>query len=230
MNGGHVVVVGATGGAGPSVVRELADGGFRVTFTGRSAETVARVQSMVPSATGRILDGMDVAATRTFLEEADALADLAAYVHIAGGWAGGRGIEDLTSEDWVSMLDRNFTTLRNGAAAALGLMRRRGGGSIVTFGSLAAFAGGAQSAPYAVSKAAVVAFTRCLAEEGKQYGVRANCIVPGTIDTEGNRAAMPKADRTGWIAPERIARAIRYLCGPDSVDVSGSTILMKGKA
>ena len=65
MNGGHVVVVGATGGAGPSVVRELADGGFRVTFTGRSAETVARVQSMVPSATGRILDGTNAAATRT---------------------------------------------------------------------------------------------------------------------------------------------------------------------
>jgi NAD(P)-dependent dehydrogenase (short-subunit alcohol dehydrogenase family) len=230
MSRGHVVVVGGTGGAGPAVVRELAGEGFRVTFSGRSAASVGRVQSLVPSATGRVLDGMDAAATTAFLAEADAVERIVGYVHIAGGWAGGKGIEELTAPDWDAMIDRNFTTLRHGASAAFALMRRRGEGSIVTFGSLAALSGGARSAPYAVSKAAVVAFTRCLAEEGKGCGVRANCIVPGTIDTAGNREAMPDADRTGWIPPERIARVIVYLCGPDSAAVNGSTVLMKGNA
>ena len=230
MSRGHVVVVGGTGGAGPAVVRELAGADFRVTYTGRSAARVGRVQSMVPSAAGHVLDGMDAAAMSAFITEVDSAERIAAYVHIAGGWEGGRGIEELTASDWDAMIDRNFTTLRRGASAAFALMRRRREGSIITFGSLAALSGGARSAPYAVAKAAVVAFTRCLAEEGKGCGVRANCIVPGTIDTAGNRDAMPDADRTGWVAPERIARVILYLCGPDSAGVNGSTILMKGNA
>jgi NAD(P)-dependent dehydrogenase (short-subunit alcohol dehydrogenase family) len=230
MTKGHVVVVGATGGLGPAVVRALADAGYRISFTGRIADGVARIRSMIPSAEGTVLDGTDAARTAAWIAEADAAEPLAAYVHVAGGWAGGKGIEALGPEDWDVMFDANFTSLRNGAAAAFERMRRREKGSIVTIGSLAAFAGGAGSTPYAVSKAAVVAFTRCLAEEGKGCGIRANCIVPGTIDTPGNRAAMPDADRRGWVAPERIARTIVYLCGPDSAGVSGSTILMKGDA
>jgi NAD(P)-dependent dehydrogenase (short-subunit alcohol dehydrogenase family) len=230
MNSGHVLVVGGTGGLGPSVVEALAGAGYRVTFTGRDRDRVARVRALVPSAEGRILDAADAGGVATAIAEIDASAPIVAYVHVAGGWAGGTGIESLTPADWTAMLDVNFTSLRNGAGAVFARMRSRGEGSIVTIGSLAAFAGGEGSAPYAVSKAAVVAFTRCLAEEGKGRGVRANCIVPGTIDTPDNRAAMPSADYSRWIPPERIARTIVYLCGPDSSSISGSTILMKGAA
>jgi NAD(P)-dependent dehydrogenase (short-subunit alcohol dehydrogenase family) len=83
-------------------------------------------------------------------------------------------------------------------------------------------------APYAVSKAAVVAFTRCLAEEGNALGIRANCIVPGILDTPGNREAMPGADRSGWVSCERVASAIAFLCSPASSGVNGATLLMKG--
>lgn len=230
MTNGHVLVVGATGGLGPSVVAALATARFRVTFTGRTIDGVARLRSTVPSAEGRVLDATDAQKTGALIAEIDGALPLAAYVHVAGGWAGGKGIDTLGPDDWTAMLDANFTSLRNGAAAAFARMRARGDGSIVTIGALAAFAGGVGSAPYAVSKAAVVAFTRCLAEEGKSCGVRANCVVPGTIDTPGNRAAMPDADRRAWIGPERIARTVVYLCGSDSAGVSGSTILMKGDA
>lgn len=230
MSASGALVVGATGGLGGAVVRAMLDSGFSVTFTGRSPETVARLQAAVPAATGRILHALDEAAVRSLLTEIEQGPGLAAYVHLAGGWAGGHGIESLTHVDWTAMLDANFTTLRNGATAAFALMRNRGAGSIVTIGSLAALSGGAGMTPYAVSKAAVVALTRCIAEEGKACGVRANCIVPGTIDTLGNRAAMPDADRAGWVAPERIARAISFLCSPDSIEISGSVILMKGTA
>lgn len=230
MMNGHVLVVGGTGGLGPSVVETLANAGYRVTFTGRDADRLAGVCSILPMARGCILDATDAAATASVIAEVDSIIPISAYVHIAGGWAGGTGIGGLTPADWTTMLDSNFTSLRNGAGAAFARMRSRGAGSIVTIGSLAAFAGGADCAPYAVSKAAVVAFTRCLAEEGKGCGVRANCIVPGTIDTPGNRAAMPGADRSQWVSPDQIARTIVHLCGPDSAGISGSTILMKGGA
>lgn len=230
MMNGHVLVVGGTGGLGPSVVKTLADAGYRVTFTGRDADRLTRLRSVVPSAEGRVLDATDAAAVATLIAEVDSTEPIGAYIHVAGGWSGGKGIESLTPSDWAAMLDANFTSLRNGAGAAFARMRSRGAGSIVTIGSLAAFAGGADCAPYAVSKAAVVAFTRCLAEEGKGCGVRANCIVPGTIDTPGNRAAMPAADRSQWVSPDQIARTILHLCGPDSAGISGSTILMKGGA
>ena len=69
-----------------------------------------------------------------------------------------------------------------------------GRGSIVTVGSAAAGRGGKGMAAYAAAKSAVLRLTESVADELKGDGVRANCVLPSTIDTPQNRAAMPKAD------------------------------------
>ena len=56
-------------------------------------------------------------------------------------------------------------------------------------------------AAYAASKSAVLRLTESLADELKAHGVRANCVLPSTIDTPQNRAAMPKADTSRWVTP-----------------------------
>lgn len=224
------LVVGATGGLGGPVVRALSEAGYLTVFTGRRQEALDRLAVEIPGTIPRRLDASDGDAARSLIAEVDSEHGLAAYVHLAGGFAFGPTIDELADQDWDAMFTMNWIGLRNGAAAALGRFRQSGAGSIVTVGSLAALGGGAGMAPYAVSKAAVVALTRCLAEEGAALGIRANCIIPGILDTPGNRKAMPGADRSGWISCERVASAIVFLCSPGSAGVSGSTILMKGGA
>lgn len=227
--GGSILVVGATGGLGESVVRALVLAGHVVHFTGRRAERLVFLQKEVPGAIGHAVDATREAAIRGLVEEVDAAVPLAGYVHLAGGWAGGTPIDELSAGDWEEMLARNWTTALNGATAAFRVFRRRGGGSIVTVGALAGLQGGAGAAPYSVAKAAVIAFTRCLAEEGKALGVRANCIVPGILDTEANRRAMPQADRRAWTQTDSVAEAVVFLCGGESAGVNGSLLVMKGQ-
>lgn len=229
---GHkgVLVVGATGGSGEAVVRVLAGSGYDVTFSGRRPQDVRDLESRLPGTRGIVLDAGDAEAARAAIAEVDSATQLVAYVHLAGGYAGGTSIEDLTDAEWAEMTGRNWTSLRNGASIVFGMFKRRGAGSIVTMGSLGGLNGGMRNAPYAVSKAAVIAFTRCLAEEGQAHGVRANCIVPGIIDTSANRAAMPGSNRKGWVDPSSLGDTIAWLCGTGSHGVSGTVLMMRGGA
>lgn len=230
MNAGGILVVGGTGGLGGAVVRTLQEGGFSVHFTGRRVEAVRQLEAAVSGSRGSAVDATDGAAMKALVASIDADFGLAGYVHLAGGWAGGSWIDsiDESSGEWNSMFRSNWESLRVGGTIAFAALRRRGAGSIVTIGSLAGLEGTAKAAAYAVSKAAVIGFTRCLAEEGKSHGVRANCIVPGIIDTPANRQAMPAAEFKDWVSPKSIAETVLYLCSPASAGVNGTTILMKG--
>ena len=70
---------------------------------------------------------------------------------------------------------------------------------------------GAGIAAYAVSKAAVRHLSEILAEEVKGYNIRIYCLMPGTMDTEANRRAMPDADPSQWVKTEQVARVVHGL-------------------
>ena len=82
---------------------------------------------------------------------------------------------------------------------------------------------------YSASKAALVSLIRTVAIENKDAGITANVILPGTIDTTANRAAMPKADVSKWVRPESIASLIVWLEGNDAADVTGAVIPVYGR-
>ena len=85
-------------------------------------------------------------------------------------------------------------------------------------------------AAYAVSKGAIATFTASLAQEVLEDGVIVNAIAPSTIDTEANRAAMPKAKHENWVKPGDIARTIAYLCSDDCRVTSGAIVPVYGRA
>jgi NAD(P)-dependent dehydrogenase (short-subunit alcohol dehydrogenase family) len=227
MSEKSVLIVGATGGLGLDVVQAFVTTELKVHFTGRRSESVADLEKQVPQAVGHAVDAVEESAIRGVIEQIDTEAPLAAYVHLAGGYAGGAHIDELSPDDWEKMMDCNWLTLLHGASAAFRIMRRRKAGSIVTIGSLAGLHGGVGNAPYAVSKAAVISLTRCLAEEGKKCRVRANCIVPGILNTPANRKAMPDANIESWTQTSDVAQTIVYLCSPDAAGVNGSVLMMK---
>jgi NAD(P)-dependent dehydrogenase (short-subunit alcohol dehydrogenase family) len=75
-----------------------------------------------------------------------------------------------------------------------------------------------------VAKAGVIALTLALAQELKDSGVTANCVLPSTMDTPANRAAMPGSDRRGWVPVDSVADAIAFLVRDDSGHMTGTLL------
>ena len=116
------------------------------------------------------------------------------------------------------------------ARAAMPRLVEAGGGAYVGVSARAAvqpFPGGVG---YITAKAGVIAFVQALAAEYRGDGVRANAVLPSTIDTPANREAMPNADHSKWVPPEEIARVIRFLVSDDSAPTSGAAVPVYGRA
>ncbi len=150
-------------------------------------------------------------------------------VCIAGGFAGGK-IHETSDETWDKMFDLNLRTVFLAARAVVPLMIRQNFGRIITTSSGTILnGGGAGVAAYAISKGAVLQFTEILASELKGYNIHAHCILPGTMDTEANRRAMPKADFSQWVSTDDVARVIRFLLGDDARAVRSVAVPVLGR-
>jgi NAD(P)-dependent dehydrogenase (short-subunit alcohol dehydrogenase family) len=102
-------------------------------------------------------------------------------------------------------------------------------GRIVTISSGAILnGGGAGIGAYAVSKGAVRQLTEIVADELREYAIHAHCILPGTMDTDANRRAMPGADYSHWVKTEDVARVIHFLLGDDSRAVRSVAVPVLG--
>jgi NAD(P)-dependent dehydrogenase (short-subunit alcohol dehydrogenase family) len=99
-----------------------------------------------------------------------------------------------------------------------------GRGRVVTIGSRAVVPPAAGFIAYTVAKAGVIAFTQALAQELRGSGVTANCVLPSTMDTPANRAAMPGSDRKGWVPVESVAAAIAFLASEEASHVTGALV------
>ena len=139
------------------------------------------------------------------------------------GKAGANG--DLSGD---AMLTGNARTALAISAAVLPAMQAARQGRIVHVAALAGQKASAGMAAYAASKAALLRLTEAIAEEYRKDGITANCVLPGVIDTPPNRAAMPKADTSTWVAPEAIARLIAFLLSAEGGVVTGGAIPATG--
>lgn len=78
--------------------------------------------------------------------------------------------------------------------------------------------------PYLASKAALNMLVQSMAAEGREKGIRINAVLPTVIDTDVNRKAMPDQDPKNWVNPDRLAKLMIDLCGPERGDISGALI------
>jgi NAD(P)-dependent dehydrogenase (short-subunit alcohol dehydrogenase family) len=230
-----LVVTGASGALGGALVRVLARGEARVVAVGRGIE-----QARLDEELGK---GRALAAAFDLVSRA-AWAELLARlgsegleptgaVLAAGGWRGGKKLhEESDDATWTAMLGSNLETARVSLQALLPGMVERKRGSIVLVGSRAAERPweSAKAAAYAASKAAVVALAGAAAQEVREASVRINVILPSTIDTPQNRAAMPSADPSRWVTPESIADVVTFLVSDAARDISGAVIPVYGNA
>jgi NAD(P)-dependent dehydrogenase (short-subunit alcohol dehydrogenase family) len=146
-----------------------------------------------------------------------------ALVNAVGGFAGG----DLLATDeraWDAMLTLNLRSAYLCCRAALPGMLATRRGRIVNVASRSVVPPAGGFIAYTVAKAGVIALTQALAHEVRGRGVTVNAVLPSTMDTEANRRAMPSADRSGWVAPESVARAIMFLVSDGAADVTGTLL------
>jgi len=114
--------------------------------------------------------------------------------------------------------------------AALPHLLARGAGRILNIGSPAGAQAGLGTGAYAASKAGVARLTEAMAEEFKDRGITVNAVMPSTLDTPANRADMPQADASRWIALPALARVLVFLLSADAAPINGALIPVKGRS
>ncbi|MEU4191282.1 SDR family oxidoreductase [Kribbella sp. NPDC026611] len=211
-----VVVAGGTGALGQAVTAEFLRAGWRVVVPGRSEESLARLGTD-PALNPVLADPLDPAGTADVvaLATSDESAPLTALVNLVGGFASGGRVHETPIDDFEEQLRLNLRPTYLITQAVLPHLLAAGGGAIVCTSSRAAQRPFAGAAGYITAKAGVLAFADALHAEYAKRGIRVNTIIPGTIDTPANRAAMPDADTSTWTPPARIATVVRTLVETD---------------
>jgi NAD(P)-dependent dehydrogenase (short-subunit alcohol dehydrogenase family) len=221
LTGRHVVITGARGGLGGAVVEAFA-------AAGAVCHLPERTSSPPPAPNAQVIAGVDLTSEEAVRALYAGLPGLWASIHLAGGYAG-KPFTETSLAELRQQLDINLTTAFLCCREAVRKMGSSGG-RIVNVSSRAAVVPAGGSIAYAVSKAAVVALTQCLAEEARPRNILVNAIAPSTMDTPANRAAMPRADHARWTKPAEVARAILWLASPENAATSGAVVPVYGDA
>jgi NAD(P)-dependent dehydrogenase (short-subunit alcohol dehydrogenase family) len=233
FQGRVAIVTGGSGALGSAVVLDLAGHGARVAVPYTSEEHWSGLASHAGAARDQLwgaqADLTEAAAVEKFVRDVVARwGQVDFLVCLAGGFAAGK-IHETSEDTWNRMFEMNLRTVYLAAHAVVPVMIKQNFGRIITTSSGAILnGGGAGIAAYAISKGAVRQFTEILASELKDYNIHAHCILPGTMDTEANRRAMPKADFSQWVATEDVARVIRLLLSDDARAVRSLAVPVLG--
>ncbi len=244
LTGKVAIVTGAAQGIGAAYARHLAALGAAVVIADVNTEGGEK------TAAALCADGFSATFTRTDVADEASVAALvdgavATYggvdilVNNAAIYQGVRQnlIEDLEVAYWRRMMDVNVTGVFIASRAVIPAMKARGGGVIVNQASTGAFMNAPTLTHYAVSKAAVVAFTRNLAVEVGPANIRVNAIAPGFTLSEATLANFPEsyhAVAAGGSAlgrngtPDDLCGTLEYLVTEASAWMTGQTLVVDG--
>jgi NAD(P)-dependent dehydrogenase (short-subunit alcohol dehydrogenase family) len=144
--------------------------------------------------------------------------------NLAGGFRMGEAVHETADKNWDFLFDVNGRTLLHAARAVVPHMLEQGGGKIVNVGAFSAQKGLGRMGAYTAAKGTVVRLTEAMAAELREKNINVNCVLPTIIDTPENRAAMPEADSSRWVAPEDLASAIAFLASDGARAIHGAAL------
>jgi NAD(P)-dependent dehydrogenase (short-subunit alcohol dehydrogenase family) len=226
LSGRTIIVLGATGGLGRAVIERLRSDGASVLAAGTQIPAEADRQDQVRYVA---VDARDEASVSAAFATVPAAPQVAGVVNLIGGYTPPQALSSLDLGVLRQQLELNLVTAAIVTKHALPMLAARGGGSIVHVSSRVALEKGENAFAYGVSKLGVVRLVETAAAEGREDGVRVNCIVPSIIDTPANRAALPGAAHERWPKPSELAAVLAFLVGDDAVLISGAVIPVYGR-
>ena len=151
-----------------------------------------------------------------------------ALIHVMGGFAGGTRVDETDDRTLDNMLDMNYRAAFFVARAVLPHMRKQNEGRILAVASRQAVEPQALVGAYSASKAALVSIVHTIALENREHRISANTVLPATMDTPANRAAMPSADYSRWVQPGSVAALLVHLASGAGAAVTGAAIGVYG--
>jgi NAD(P)-dependent dehydrogenase (short-subunit alcohol dehydrogenase family) len=238
LKGRVVIITGAAGNLGRAVAAGCARADAAMVLVDRSDRLDTRFgESLAGPVAGvapLLLPGFDLtladAAHRMATRTLDHFGRIDGLVHTVGGFRGGVPVHQDAADTLDVLIDMNLCSAGRACRAVLPSMIGQHFGRIVTIGAAAGLAAPAGLAAYAAAKAGLIRYTEGLAQDVRRDGITANCVLPTLIDTPENRAAMPGADRSLWVAPEAIADLILFLLSDRARAVTGAAIAVPGVA
>jgi NAD(P)-dependent dehydrogenase (short-subunit alcohol dehydrogenase family) len=244
LEGKVALITGGNSGIGRGIVHRFVDQGARVAFVGRDEVKGAAVADEVKRRNGEgAFFAADLAredAVATLVDDVQrAFGGIDIIVNNAGLGAIRCGVEDGDGPGtrWDKLRGPNVDAAYFVSAYALPALKRSGKGAIVNISSTSALHG--NWGLYCVAKAAVEGLTRSLAAEGAPYGIRANCVSPGWIETETDAVQHPSGSGGGdWESPPsllgrmgtpaEIAAAVLFLASEEASFITGQTLIVDG--
>ena len=240
LDGQIALVTGATRGIGRAIAQALAEAGATVVGTATTDEGAAKIAEALASAgrrgTGIRLDVADAAAVDA------ALADVEKRFGAIGILVNNAGITRdnlllrMKDDEWDAVMATNLKPVYRLAKGVLRGMMKARSGRIINIGSVVGTSGNPGQANYAAAKAALVGFTKSLAQEVGSRNITINCIAPGFIDTDMTKA-LPDAQRAKLLeqiplgrlgSPEDIAHAVVFLASKEAGYITGATLHVNG--
>jgi NAD(P)-dependent dehydrogenase (short-subunit alcohol dehydrogenase family) len=226
----HVIVTGGTGALGTAVVGALLSAGAYCHIPYLVAAEAERFAHRAASRV-TLVDAGDLADEDAVARVYDAVPNLWASIHLAGGFAFGP-VTNTGKSALVGQIETNFITcFLCSRAAAIAIRRTGTGGRIVNVAARPAleWRTGANMAAYTASKAAVAAFTVAFAQEVVKEGILVNAVAPSILDTPANRREMPNADFANWPKAEEVAATILFLASPANRVTTGAIVPVYGR-
>lgn len=246
LTGKVALITGGNSGIGLGMARAVAQAGADIAIWGTNPAKNAAAKGEIAE-TGRTVLALECdvsdekAVASAFAETVGTLGRVDGCFANAGvaGRGGAKSFTEMTSEEWQRVLKVNldgaFFTFR---AAARHMVERGGGGALVGTASLAAIEGAARSEHYAATKGGLISMIRALSVEFARYGVRANAILPGWIETDmtanaiGNEKfagnVLPRIPMRRWGKGDDFGGIAVYLMSSASAYHTGDTFLIDG--
>jgi NAD(P)-dependent dehydrogenase (short-subunit alcohol dehydrogenase family) len=222
-----VVVTGAAGALGRALSEHFLGQGAAVVAADLDWNALQNTYGDQPHVRTVAVDLTDCDAAQRLL---GVLGPVSALCNIAGGFDMGQPVHQTPDTMWRRLFDLNVATLINASRALVPAMMAAGTGKIVNVAAAAAVSGKGGMGAYCASKDSVARLTESMALELRDSGINVNAVAPSIIDTPANRAAMPDADASKWVALADLASVIGFLVSPQAKALNGAVIPVVGRS
>jgi len=186
MNQKVAIITGSTSGIGLGIAKEFAKAGYNIAFNGLEvngreiADNIAKEFNILTSFSSANM--LKPAEIEQFIFEAESLGDIEVLVNNAGIQYVS-AIEEFPAEKWDAIIGINLSSAFHTSKAVWNIMKKRNFGRIINIASAHGLVASEYKSAYVASKHGVVGLTKVLALEGAPYGITANAICPGYVET-----------------------------------------------
>jgi len=237
LNGKNIVVTGASGGIGNSIIDKLNQAGANILASGTRIEKLDELKEKYPKIKTFKFDISQKDKIEEFIENAtkELGGNLDCMVNNAGITQDNLAIR-MSLDEWQKVIDINLTSTFLISKSAIKKMLKNKSGKIVNITSVVGHTGNMGQANYTASKAGIIAMSKSLAIEYAKKNININCISPGFIktamtdklDDKFKEAIISKITSARLGEPDDIANAVLFLCSDQSTYINGETLHVNG--